>query len=172
MQHFTKTDEEILAWLLYVHLFCVQSRLVDFSTVDVLLVSNCFSMLALPTITEVRSGITWCHMTPCNPTWCHMTPCNPTWCHMTPCNATWCHVHAIPHDVTWHHAMPHDVTWHHVATWWLSPLYNTLFSETWFQGEGICNWTNHALWKVGSWFPAKYKKEKQYSLLLGNLWRS
>ena len=95
------------------------------------------------------SNATWCHMTPCNVTWCHMTPCNATWCHMTPCNATWCHM--TP-------AMSHDVTWHHMATWWLSPLCNTLFSETWFQGEGVCNWTHHALWKVGAWFPAKYKK--------------
>ena len=99
MQHFTTTDEEILAWLLYVHLFCVQSRLVDFSTVDVLLVSNCFSMLALPTITEVRSGIIWCHMMSHDIMWHHTTP----------------------HDITWHHAMPHVTRYHmtpHNATWY------------------------------------------------------
>ena len=42
--------------LIILLLNCFQSRLVDFSTVDVLLVSNCFSMLALPTITEVQTS--------------------------------------------------------------------------------------------------------------------
>ncbi len=36
-----------------------QTGLVDFSTVDVLLISNCFSMLSLPFLTEVTYGNTF-----------------------------------------------------------------------------------------------------------------
>ena len=40
------------------HLSFLQTRLVDYSSIDVFLISNCFSMLALPFLTEVMLPLT------------------------------------------------------------------------------------------------------------------
>ena len=100
----------------------MQTGLVDFSTVDVLLVSSCFSMLALPFITAVSPpGLRPGELA-------------------SPCLL----VHArIEEGLARKTISPHIHI--NLSMYWCKKLH---FTEAGFCWKDLCHGTNHALWKV------------------------